>query len=120
MCLEFKNGGIAMKHVDPADLAYENGTDAELQEVYTFVSKAISKAAPYFFRTLRAFAYAMACYLLLWLQPHFDLSYTALASAIFFLALVRRTTFLAEAALILIFVSVFVPVGAVQSLLRLF
>jgi len=96
-----------MQHVDPRHLGLPQHEDAELRQ---FIS-ALTKCAPYLFRVARAGAYGMAAYLLLWLQPHFSFSFAALALAVFFLALVRRTMFLAEAALGLIVVSVFVPVG---------
>jgi hypothetical protein len=81
---------------------------------------ALRKASPYLFRAARAFAYATACYFLLWLQPHFDFSFLALALGVFFLAIVRRTTFLAELALGLILLSIFTPVGLLRSLSDLF
>jgi DNA polymerase III alpha subunit len=90
--------------------------DAELRELVT----AIVKCGPYLFRFARAFAYGMASYFLLWLQPYFTFSFSALALGIFFLATVRRTTFIAEAALAIIVLSVFIPPGMIQSLARLF
>ncbi len=101
-----------MQHVDPRHLTGETSEDYELQQLLAV----LTRSSPYLFRVARAFAYAMACYLLLWLQPHFDFSFLAFTLAVFFLATVRRTTFLAETALGLIIASIFVPVGLISSL----
>jgi hypothetical protein len=62
----------------------------------------------------------MASYFFLWLQPYFTISFYALALGIFFLTTVRRTTFIAEAALAIIVASVFIPPAMVQSFASLF
>ncbi len=105
-----------MQHVDPRHLTTITSQDPELQQFLAI----LEKASPYLFRGARAFAYAAACYFLLWLQPHFDFSFLASALAVFFLAIVRRTTLLAETALGLVVLSVFVPVGLLSALSNLF
>ena len=105
-----------MQHVDPRSLDIQWHEDPEVRQ---FIA-ALVKCAPYFLRAARAAAYGMASYLLLWLQPHFTFSFAALALAVFFLAIVKRTLFLAETALGLIVVSVFIPVGFPEWIQGLF
>lgn len=76
----------------------------------------ITKAWPYLLRVGRAFAYGLAGYLLAWLQPHFDFSFLAFGLAIFLLSLLSRGRILAEAALVMITISVFVPAGLLGSI----
>jgi hypothetical protein len=68
-------------------------------------------AWPYVQRTGRAFVYAAAGFLLYWLQPHFEFSSIAFALAIFLLSMVSRGRPIAEAALLLMAISIFVPAG---------
>lgn len=72
---------------------------------------------PYLLRVGRATSYAVASYLLLWLQPHYTFSFSAFALAIFFLSLVKRVLPVAEVAILLIVVAVFLPVRFVNALL---
>jgi hypothetical protein len=76
------------------------------------------RAKFYLLRLGRAASHAIAAYMLLWLQPHFDFSFTALAIAVFFMSLPKRTLPVAEIILLLIAASIFVPVGFTQMLLN--
>lgn len=98
-----------------SELPDTDWTEEELKALST----ALSVGTPYLLRLGRACAYALAAYLFLWLQPHFTFSYLALAAGVFFLATVRRTTWIAEVVLALVVLATFVPVALLRTLLGL-
>lgn len=102
-------------NVEGSGIPESDWTDDELRAVST----ALSMCAPYVLRLARAGAYAIATFLFMWLQPHFTFSYLALALGVFFLATVRRTTWIAEVVLALVVLATFVPVALLRTLLGL-
>jgi uncharacterized membrane protein len=74
---------------------------------------------PYLLRVGRAASYAVASYLLLLIQPHYTFSFSAFSLAVFFLSLGKRVLPVAEVAILLIVIAVFLPVRFVNALLGL-
>lgn len=99
-----------------SELPDTDWTEEELKAL----SAALSVGTPYLLRLGRACAYALAAYLFLWLQPHFTFSYLALAAGVFFLATVRRTTWIAEVVLACVVVAALVPAGLFREVAGLF
>lgn len=110
------NLDFSMQHADPRNSDTYWHEDPELK----LFRSMFTSCAPYLFRAGRAFSYAMASYLLLWLQPHFTFSFSAFGLAIFLLAVVKRSLPVAEVAVLLIAVSVFIPPRLLQTLISLF
>jgi hypothetical protein len=77
-----------------------------------------ARSRVYLFRLGRAVSHAIAVYMLLWLQPHFNFSFAALAIAIFFMSLPKRTLPVAEIMILFVGISVFVPVGFTRFLVE--
>jgi hypothetical protein len=96
----------------------ENDLDHEFRKLQAEDSLAFSVAyMPYLLRVGRAASYAAASYLLLWLQPHYTFSFSAFALSIFFLSLGRRVLPVAEVALLMVVIAVFLPTRLVNVLL---
>lgn len=74
---------------------------------------------PYVLRLGRAVSYAIASYLLLWLQPHYSFNFAAFALSIFFLSLGRRVLPIAEVAMLMILAAVFMPTRTLDAVLGL-
>jgi len=68
-------------------------------------------------RVGRAFMYAFVAYCMLWLQSLFDFSYMGMSTVIFLLALGNKTRLIAEFALGLILLSIFIPPSVPPALL---
>jgi hypothetical protein len=66
----------------------------------------------------RAFSHSLAAYMMLWLQLHFNFSFLAMAIAIFFLSIAKRTLPVAEIILLIIAASIFIPAGLTQTLFQ--
>jgi len=75
---------------------------------------------PYALRLGRATSYGIASYLLLWLQPHYSFSFLTFALSIFFLSLGRRVLPVAEVAMLMVLVAVFVPTRLLNAIMGLF
>jgi uncharacterized membrane protein YoaK (UPF0700 family) len=88
--------------------------DKDIESFFNFVNF----SRPYLLRLGRAIAHGVAAYMLLWLQPHFSFSFVALAIAVFFLSLPKRTLPVAEIVLLIVTASIFIPVGFSQLLMQ--
>jgi hypothetical protein len=95
-------------------LKNQNKKDTSSKDEVEFLLKVVW---PYALRAGRALVYACAGILLYWLQPHFEFGSIAFALAIFLLALISRGQHIAEVALLLIMISIFVPAGFVTTVL---
>jgi hypothetical protein len=88
--------------------------DVSIESFFEF----LRSARPYFLRLGRAVAHSLAIYMMLWLQPHYNFSFFAMAVAVFFLSLPKRTLPIAEVILLIVAVSIFIPVGFTQTLIN--
>lgn len=104
---------VKMKQVNLRHLPTKAEEDTELR----IIEELYRKGGLYALRIGRALAYGIGAYLLLSLQQHFSFSHAWMSVAISTLALARRSLFISEIALAIIAVSVFVPVGILQTLI---
>jgi hypothetical protein len=100
---------IAMQNIYLQQSGLRRSEDDWSDEDAQDLVRSIVKFAPYLFRITRVFAYGVASYLLLWIQPHYTFSFAAMAFGLFLLATVKRTTIITEVALAVIVASVFHP-----------
>lgn len=92
--------------------------DAALDKLIDgIISKSIKLSRKHRLRVGRAFLYALAAYCMLWLQSLFDFSYIGMAAVIFLLAIGNQTRLIAEIALGLILLSIFIPPSVSPALL---